>query len=369
MTMRVLIAGGYGNFGGTIARALASDPALRVLIGGRSAAKAEAFAATLDAALVPEAHALDVVADPEAALATAKPDIAIHTSGPFQGQGYGFAQACIARGVHYVDLADGRDFVAGFGALDAAARAAKVVAVTGASSVPCLTAAIVDSYMPGFARLESLDYGISTAQHTVRGAATTASVLGYTGKSFTTLRNGQAATSFGFGGLRSVVYPEIGRRYLGDCDIPDLALFTARYPTLETIRFGAGHEIAILQFATRVFAQIVRFGLVRAPERYAAPMLRWLQFFDRFGSDKSGFHMFLRGQGCDGKPKERRFFLVARAGHGPNIPCVPAILLVRRLARAEIATYGARPCLDLIDLDAYLGELAHWDIAVHSDPV
>jgi saccharopine dehydrogenase-like NADP-dependent oxidoreductase len=369
MTARVLVVGGYGNFGGTIARALAPDPALRVLVGGRSRAKADAFVAALDAAHAPEAHALDIAADPAAALAQAKPDIAIHTSGPFQGQGYDFARACIARGVHYVDLADGRDFVAGFGALDAAARAANVVAVTGASSVPCLTAAIVDSYLPGFAQFESLDYGISTAQRTARGVATTAAVLGYTGKSFATLRDGRSAASFGFGGLRSVVYPEIGRRFLGDCDIPDLALFPARYKTLRSIRFGAGHELAVLQFATRIFAQIVRLGLVRSPERRTAFILRWLQFFDRFGGDKSGFHMFLAGQGSDGKPKTRRFFIVARAGHGPNIPCVPAILLARRLARAQIAEHGARPCLDLIDLDSYLGELARWDISVHRDPI
>ena len=48
MTMRVLILGGYGNFGSYIARALKDDPTITLIIAGRSLAKAQAFAATLD---------------------------------------------------------------------------------------------------------------------------------------------------------------------------------------------------------------------------------------------------------------------------------------------------------------------------------
>ena len=46
--------------------------------------------------------------------------------------------ACIAAGAHYLDLADARDFVARIGTLDAAARAAGVAIISGASSVPAL---------------------------------------------------------------------------------------------------------------------------------------------------------------------------------------------------------------------------------------
>jgi hypothetical protein len=54
-----------------------------------------------------------------------------------------------------------------------------VLVVSGASSVPCLTAAVIDVYLPAFARLEAVDYGISAAQHTNRGLATTSAVLSY----------------------------------------------------------------------------------------------------------------------------------------------------------------------------------------------
>ena len=63
--------------------------------------------------------------------------------------GYDVAKACIAWGCHYIDLADGREFVDGISALDALARENNVLVVSGASSVPCLTSALVDHWTTG----------------------------------------------------------------------------------------------------------------------------------------------------------------------------------------------------------------------------
>ena len=64
--------------------------------------------------------------------------------------------------------------------------------------------------------------------------------------------------------------------------------------------------------------------------------------------------MILTGTGHDGKPTRRRFMIIASSGHGPYIPCMPAILLARRLAQGKLSQRGAAPCIDLIDLDTYL---------------
>jgi hypothetical protein len=58
-----------------------------------------------------------------------------------------------------------------------------------------------------------------------------------------------------------------------------------------------------------------------------------------------------------------RFYIIARSGHGPFIPCVPSILLARKLARGAIEQRGAMPCLDLIGLEEYLSALEGLDIA------
>ena len=66
----------------------------------------------------------------------------INATGPYQEQDYSLARACIAAGVHYLDLADARAFVTGIGVLDAEARSAGVLAVSGASTVPGLSGAV-----------------------------------------------------------------------------------------------------------------------------------------------------------------------------------------------------------------------------------
>ena len=76
-----------------------------------------------------------------------KPNLVIHTCGPYQGQNYQVAEQCIERGVNYVDLADGRDFVCDFEKLNEKAKRANVLAICGASTVPGLSSCVVDHFL------------------------------------------------------------------------------------------------------------------------------------------------------------------------------------------------------------------------------
>jgi hypothetical protein len=359
---RVLIIGGYGNFGSYIATALAADPNIALVIGGRSRAKASAFAVDLQAINPVEGCALDIHKNIEGCLRDVRPDIVIHTTGPFQLQDHRVARAAIAVGAHYLDLADARHFVATIGELDEGAKAAGVAVIAGASSVPCLTAAFIDRYRPQFARLDSAEYGIAAAQATNRGLGTAAAILSYVGKPFTILAGGKRRTVYGWQGLRAVRYPELGTRLFGYCDIPDLELFPQRYPELRELRFVGGHEVKLLHVGTWLLSWIVRLGMVKSLSPYAERLLKLSFPFDRFGSDKSGFHMVLCGIGHDGEPAEVRIFMIARQVHGPNIPCIPAILLAKRLAGGNSLAPGARPCVDLVSLDEIMAGIAMLDI-------
>ena len=42
--MKTLVLGGYGNFGARICRALAQDPGIELVVGGRDLGRATAFA-------------------------------------------------------------------------------------------------------------------------------------------------------------------------------------------------------------------------------------------------------------------------------------------------------------------------------------
>jgi hypothetical protein len=350
----VLIIGGYGNFGSYIARGLAADPNISLLIGGRSRAKADVFAMSLRATNPASGCALDIDSDIEAQLRQFAPDLVIHTTGPFQGQDYRVARAAIAAGAHYLDLADARHFVASIAELDTLAKEAGVAVIAGASSVPCLTAAFLDRYEPRFAKLTGARYGIAAAQATNRGLGTAAAILSYVGKPFTILAEGRQKRVFGWQGIRAVRYPDLGLRLFGYCDIPDLELFPERYRNLRDLEFVAGHEVKLLHIGTWLLSWIVRLGIVKSLSTHAERLLKLSFLFDPLGTDKSGFHMFLRGISHRGKPIELRIFMVARQVHGPNIPCLPAIILARRIAAGRRLEPGARACLNLIGLEDLL---------------
>lgn len=305
---------------------------------------------------------MDIATDLDESIAALRPDVVVHTSGPFQSQGYEVARKCIGAGCHYVDLADGRDFVCGISDLHELAKARGVSVISGASSVPCLTAAIVDQHKDEFQALETLDYGIATAQKTNRGLATTAAVLSYAGHPIATLSEGKPKTVYGWQSLHTRNLPEVGRRTFANCDIPDLEIFLARYPSLKTIRFYAGLEVPLIQFGLWLLTWPIRFGLIRSLRPLAPALLRISWLFDFMGSDVSAFYMDLAGETQNGDRRKITFNLVARSGDGPYIPCAPAIILAKRLARGQHESAGAFPCVGLIDLDAYLAELKELNI-------
>jgi saccharopine dehydrogenase-like NADP-dependent oxidoreductase len=367
MAKRVLIIGGYGNFGGTIAKALAPHPDIQLIIAGRSLSKASHFIKDVQAKNSPEAIQLDIHTSLTESLALAVPDLVIHTTGPFQDQDYTVARACMAQGCHYIDIADARRFVVNISALDKEATSRNILLMSGASSVPCLTAAVIDYYLPRFSVLQKVEYGISATQQTNRGLATTSAILSYVGKPFTTLIKGKMRRVFGWQNLHAVNYPDFGWRFLGNCDIPDLDIFPARYPSLKTVRFSAGHEITFLHIGLWFLSWLVRLGFIPSLQSRGEKLLKLSFLFDRFGKWRSAFHMFLSGKDKEGGPRKEKFFILARSGHGPFIPCMPAILIARGFAEGRLSGAGARPCLDMIDLKTYLTALKDLDIEVIQD--
>ncbi|MGS2718026.1 saccharopine dehydrogenase NADP-binding domain-containing protein [Eionea flava] len=363
MTQRVLIIGGYGNFGRFIAKELAKEHNIQLIIAGRSLYKATSMAEEIEAHYSIEAVDLDITQNLPASLASINPHVVIHTSGPFQDQGYDVAKACIDQSAHYIDLADGREFVAGITTLNNRAKAKGVLLISGASSVPCLTSALVDDYEREFTLLESLDYGITTAQKTTRGLATTAAILGYTGKAFTTLLEGKVSNIFGWQGLRARKYQHLGWRLLSYCDVPDLVLFSKRYTSVKTIRFYAGLEIPFIHIVLWLLSWAVRLGVIRNLQSIAPTLLKLSFMFDWLGTDNSGFHMELKGKGSDGKEKIMVFELIARSGDGPYIPCMPAILMTKKIINNVVTERGAYPCMGFISKDEYLHALKDLDIS------
>ncbi|HEY9253573.1 MAG TPA: saccharopine dehydrogenase NADP-binding domain-containing protein [Stenotrophomonas sp.] len=361
---RILVLGGYGHFGARIVRALAADGNVEVIVAGRSASRQgpAMFADLPQQAWLQYADLDSTSPELVAELSRWRPALVIHTAGPFQGQGYEVAEACLRAGAHYIDLADGRDFVREFPArIDAAARAANRAALTGASTLPAISSAVVDALRGRFERLHEIDIVIAPAQRTPLGLATVRAVLSYCGVPFRCWRDGRWQETVGWRRPRWVSFPHLRPRLASPCDVPDHDLLVERYPGVRSVSFRAALELPLLSRALAAIATLRQWG-VPVPMAELAPLFaRVGRRFDRFGSELGGMTIELRGQ----RGQQRRVVrwdLTAPALHGPEIPCLAAVLLARRLASGHALPVGASACMGLLTLADFEAAFAPWGI-------
>jgi saccharopine dehydrogenase-like NADP-dependent oxidoreductase len=354
---KILVLGAYGFFGSRICAALARNRRVHLVLAGRDLTKATAAAYQLGLT-ADHARAVDATS-PQLALQLRKLGIStvIHTAGPFQHQGYDVARAAINAGCHYLDLADGRAFVSGITKLDAEARAAGVSVISGASSLPALTSAVVDRYHGEFQRLDSIRIGI-TSGAVIPGAATIRAILGYCGKKFRTLENGAWIDVYGWLDTQRHEFPKtVGPRYLSRCDVPDLDLLPQRFPGVKTVSFHAGFASNAGHKLVEKLALLVQEGRLRSALSFAGPLHtlgRWLQ---PLFSDRGAMFVQLDGLHENGAPLSLTWNLVARENHGPDIPCAASIALANKIAAGWKPPAGAMPCMGLLTVEELMEPL------------
>lgn len=291
------------------------------------------------------------------------PGIVVHTAGPYQGLSYAVAKTCLEIGSHYVDLADGREFVQGFNALHGDAVSKNLLLVTGASTLPGLSSVVIDSLRDRFRSIDAVEISIAPAHQTPRGRSTISAVLSYCGKPFRVLVNGSWETRYGWQDLRRQRYPALGTRLSAACDVPDLGLLPDYVPGLQTATFHAALEAKWEQVALWLMAALTRAHLVRSWHKLVPIFQRTSDRLINCGSDVGGMQVRLTGKGTDGGIKAVCWDLVARRNHGPEIPCTPALILVRKLLAGLLTKRGAYPCLGLFTLDDFDKEVSDLDIA------
>jgi Saccharopine dehydrogenase NADP binding domain len=355
--MRVVVLGGFGNFGARICNALADDGRIELVAAGRHPPR--------DVRL-PRVGVmrLDVLAPSFAEdLAALRPELVIHCVGPFQGQGYDVFRAAAASGADYIDLADGRDFVAGFAdANRSTALGAGCVAIAGASTLPALSTAVIDELLARLQSLDEIHLAIAPGQHAPRGRATLEAVLSYVGQSFRWLVKGVWREAWGWQELQRIEF-DCGRRWAAACDVPDLELLPQRYPGVRTVQFRAALEVGIQHFALWSLAAVRRRGAPLRPAVMAGALGRVAAWLDPLGTDRGGMLVRLIGTGRDGQRRRLDWQLIAPANHGPEIPCMPAILLARRLAAGQRPDAGAYACMGMLSLADFSPEFSRWGIS------
>jgi hypothetical protein len=364
---KVLILGATGNYGRRIAKGLVEKNVAIIISGRREdallALKKQLSKVAVDTCI--DILCFDFKKRLSHELLRLKPPLVINASGPFQTADFTTAINCILLGVNYIDISDAREYVKDFSILEEEAIKKNCIAITGASTLPCLPSAVLDYYKDEFKIIDSLKYGVTLGQKNERGLAQLKSVLSYVGCRLQDF-HGIPKKMYGWQDLHRQKYPILGKRWMANCDVPGLDLFPAYFP-IKSIRFSAGIENSVFHLGLWFLSWLIRFRFPIKLEKHAESLLKLSHYFDFLGSDASGMHMLMSGTDFKGNPKTIKWFMIAKNGDGTYIPTIPAILLAKRILEEEIYETGAVPCTQLITLESYLRELKKLDIHIFSE--
>ena len=358
--LKILILGGYGTFGGRLARLLADDNRLTLAIAGRSQQRAAEFCSGLPAKAALLALAFDRDGDVEAQLRAAKPDIVVDASGPFQSYGkdpYRIVRVALALGIHYLDLADGPDFVQGVAKFDDEARARGVFVLSGVSSFPVLTCAAARHLARGLVQIESISGGIAPSPFAGVGLNVIRAIASYAGKPIVLLRDGKQAIGYALIDARRHTIAPPGRLPLNSTryslvNVPDLVVLPEMWPGLRSIWMGAGPAPEILHRALNAFAWLVRLKLLPSLLPLASFMYRVANVLP-WGEHRGGMFVGVEGMRDDGVAVERSWHLVAEGDAGPFIPSMAAEAIIRHCLDGRQPKSGARPAANELELQDY----------------
>lgn len=355
--MKVVILGGYGTFGGRLARLLADEPRLTLVIAGRSRQQAAAFCARLPARATLQPDVVDRNGDVQAALRRLAPDVVVDASGPFQDYGdapYRVIEACLALGVNYLDLADGSGFVDGVARFDSQARQRGVFVLAGVSSFPVLTAAVVRHLSRDMARLDGVYGGIAPSPYAGVGRNVIRAIASYAGKP---VRAGGVLVGHALTDSRRFTIAPPGRLPLRPTrfslvDVPDYQALRTLWPELRSVWMGAGPVPETLHRALNALAWLVRARLLPSLSPFAVLMDRTINVL-RWGEHRGGMFVVVSGTGPDGQKRERSWHLLAEGDDGPLIPSMAAEAIVRQCLDGRPPAPGARAAVRELELADY----------------
>jgi len=373
-TYKVLILGASGLFGSRLAHLLAtSDLPIHLVLAARTWSNLKTLKDTL--ASHPDCRApidilkLDMNDEKTLVhnhLSINRPDILVNTSGPYQAMSLDLVSICVELNINYFDLCDHSDYcnqvVAKF---HTRAQSKNISLITAASSVPSLSSAMVYKLLPQFKSVEQINMGITPGNHTPRGFATVHSILSYVGKPFRSKINGQSKTIYGWQDLSTRTYPILGKRYLSNCDVPDLTLLPRYLPHIKTIRFQAGLELPILHLGLWSLSILPRYLPLNLC-LFTNSFIKVSQWFIKKGTSHGAMHVELTGQlntkGM-GRQVSRCIYIIAQNNSGPFIPVLAPFILIKQLICKQLPP-GAQIAFNLIDLSQFEAEFTRLGIKI-----
>ncbi|MEO9650424.1 MAG: DUF4166 domain-containing protein [Roseobacter sp.] len=360
----ILIIGGTGVFGKRLVQHLSKERGLKLHVSSRNADKAAAFIETLDttlATLYPVT--LDCQKNLKERLAEISPYIVVDCSGPFQGARYDTARQVLAAKSHYLDLADARDYLAGFKkSLDETARYNKVSAWTGASSTPTLSTCVATHLTTHWQRVDTVDICIVPGGKSEVGRSVIDAIMSYAGKDVPIWSGGKLTHAVGWSYANRINIPGLGSRRVATVETYDPEYLGPQLDVQSRVSFSAGLESWIEQYGMEAIAKLRAAGILPSPKSLVPALLSARKITRIPTSSSGGMQVRASGIGPTGVQTQSEWNLIARQDHGPYIPILPAAALIRRLLSGA-TPYGADYAHRAVSLSEILHEMHPYDIS------
>jgi hypothetical protein len=248
----------------------------------------------------------------------------------------------IAGGVHYLDLAEGRDFARRVHECHNAARHANIAVFTGMSVVPGLAALLAQALRMNFDKIDAIRTFVAPGTRGSRGPGTVHSLLSGVGRPMRVPRGGRDTLALGWSEGEWIRYPPpVGwrRQYLA-LETADFDLFQ-RFFEVHHVEFKAGSEFAWLNRCLAIAARLrARTGFPRL-EDWTNTLRKALRVLGWFGTDRGGVLVEVGGT-RNGTPIQQQIAVVADR-KGERIPAVPAAIAVAALLRGDVNDRGVVP--------------------------
>jgi hypothetical protein len=340
----IAVFGGYGTFGAHVSRALAAA-GCPLRIAGRDGERARTFAAGLGAGH--EGIAADAGDPASCAHALAGVRVAVSCAGPFPALGTALLESCLAAGVHYVDIADDREWHSRLRSWDGRFRERNLTAAVGCSSLPGISGALAVLAAQRLPAVERARVTLFIGNRNPKGEAAVRSAAAQLGRIFPAPQG----LLRGLAGREIVgLPPPFGARAVHDWESPELDLFPVLLGARE-VRVKVGFESGLANISAAALARLgPRLGgaLLRA----FTPIARALS---RFGH--SGGYVKVELWDAPGANAAAASIALGGAGGGQRMAALPAAFVAGGLYEGSVATRGVVTAWEALGAESLIERL------------
>lgn len=230
MNRAIMIVGATGVFGSGLLEQLAQAGYSNFILAGRNEQNALSQLNALEKQNIKAIFLKFDRSNPDVdVLKTLVPRIIIDAAGSFQNSSLILAEAAIAAKINYIDLADARDFVARISSLNDKAIAAGVAVISGASSTPGISHAVLDHLTKDWQRIDEILAAIAPGNRAPRGLSVIKAILAGIGEPVALFTSGRQVRFPGWSLNEKIHIPGVGLRNVALCETPDLDFMVSRY--------------------------------------------------------------------------------------------------------------------------------------------